>query len=295
MSLFPLWERTGGLKPGRPACRRTGAIRGAAATHSRLRPHHQEGGRATRAVPGNPTLRGTTFICDSLFAGLQIIMPGEVAPSHRHTPSALRFIVEGEGAYTAVAGEKLPMKPGDFVVTPAWAWHDHGNHGTAPAVWLDGLDTPFARFFGAAFHEDHADDKQPIDRPRGELIPSRGRHEPFFPTSINRTAMSTPVLIYPYDRTRAALDSLAKANKPHPSHGFPGCATPIRLTGKHPFPTMAVSMQRLPKGFSGKTYRLDRQRGVCAIAAPARRKSATRPLRSRRTTCCRAAGRQPYS
>src|SRR6201747_1779790 len=93
----------------------------------------------------NPGLAGQYRITHSLFAGLQLIMPGEVAPAHRHTPSALRFIVEGEGAYTAVAGEKLPMKPGDFVVTPAWSWHDHGNHGTAPVVWLDGLDTPFAR------------------------------------------------------------------------------------------------------------------------------------------------------
>ena len=122
-------------------------------------------------------MRGTTFVCDSLFAGLQIIMPGEVAPSHRHTPSALRFIVEGEGAYTAVAGEKLPMKPGDFVVTPAWAWHDHGNHGTAPVVWLDGLDTPFARFFGAAFYEPYPEDKQPLDRPRGR-VDRRVRHQP---------------------------------------------------------------------------------------------------------------------
>ena len=66
--------------------------------------------------------------------------------------------------------------------------------------------------------------------------------------------MSTPVLIYPYERTRAALDSMAKAGKPHPAHGFRlRYANPA--TGKHPFPTMAVSMQRLPKGFAGKTYR----------------------------------------
>ena len=171
MSLFPLWERTGGLKPGSSCVP-------AHWSYSTVRPQliracdlitKKEAERRVLCLE-NPTLRGTTFICDSLFAGLQIIMPGEIAPSHRHTPSALRFIVEGEGAYTAVAGEKLPMKPGDFVVTPAWAWHDHGNLGTTPVVWLDGLDTPFARFFGAAFREEHADDKQPIDRPDGESM-----------------------------------------------------------------------------------------------------------------------------
>ena len=253
MSLFPLWERTGGLKPGSSCVP-------AHWSYSEVRPQllracdlitKKEAERRVLCLE-NPTLRGTTFICDSLFAGLQIIMPGEVAPSHRHTPSALRFIVEGEGAYTAVAGEKLPMKPGDFVVTPAWAWHDHGNHGTGPVVWLDGLDTPFARFFGAAFREEHTDDKQPIDRPDGESISVYGMN--LIPDEYQSDGLSTPVLIYPYERTRAALDSMAKANKPHPAHGFRlRYANPA--TGKHPFPTMAVSMQRLPQGFSGKTYR----------------------------------------
>ena len=171
MSLFPLWERVGGLKPGTKCVP-------AHWSYDTVRPQllracdlvtKKEASRRVLCLE-NPSLRGTTFVCDSLFAGLQIIMPGEVAPSHRHTPSALRFIVEGEGAYTAVAGEKLPMKPGDFVVTPAWAWHDHGNLGTTPVVWLDGLDTPFARFFGAAFYEPYPQDTQPLDRPEGESI-----------------------------------------------------------------------------------------------------------------------------
>jgi gentisate 1,2-dioxygenase len=253
MSLFPLWERTGGLKPGSSCVP-------AHWSYSTVRPQllracdlitKKEAERRVLCLE-NPTLRGTTFICDSLFAGLQIIMPGEIAPSHRHTPSALRFIVEGEGAYTAVAGEKLPMKPGDFVVTPAWAWHDHGNLGTTPVVWLDGLDTPFARFFGAAFREEHADDKQPIDRPDGESISVYGMN--LIPDEYQSDGMSTPVLIYPYERTAAALDSMVRAGKPHPAHGFRlRYANPA--TGKHPFPTMAVSMQRLPAGFSGKAYR----------------------------------------
>jgi gentisate 1,2-dioxygenase len=253
MSLFPLWERVGGLKPGTKCVP-------AHWSYDEVRPHlmracdlvtKKEASRRVLCLE-NPALRGTTFVCDSLFAGLQIIMPGEVAPSHRHTPSALRFIVEGEGAYTAVAGEKLPMKPGDFVVTPAWAWHDHGNLGKTPVVWLDGLDTPFARFFGAAFYEPYPQDTQPLDRPEGESTAVYGMN--LIPDEFVSDGHSTPVLIYPYERTRAALDSLARTGKPHPAHGFKlRYANPAN--GKHPFPTMAVSMQRLPAGFAGKTYR----------------------------------------
>jgi len=119
-------------------------------------------------------------------------------------------------------------------------------------VWLDGLDTPFARFFGAAFYEPYPEEKQPLDRPEGESISVYGMN--LIPDEFHSDGHSTPVLIYPYERTRAALDSLARAGKPHPAHGFRlRYANPA--TGKHPFPTMAVTMQRLPAGFAGATYR----------------------------------------
>ena len=79
-------------------------------------------------------------ITGSLYAGLQLILPGEVAPCHRHAASALRFVIEGTGAYTAVEGERTTMHPGDFILTPSWTYHDHGNQGGAPTVWLDGLE-----------------------------------------------------------------------------------------------------------------------------------------------------------
>ena len=85
----------------------------------------------------NPGLPGQSRITQSLFGGLQIILPGEIAPAHRHTASALRFILEGKDAYTAVGGERTMMEPGDFVITPSMTWHDHGNVGKEPMVWLD--------------------------------------------------------------------------------------------------------------------------------------------------------------
>ena len=99
----------------------------------------------------NPGMPGESRITDTLYAGLQLILPGEIAPAHRHTQSALRFIVEGSGAYTAVDGEKTILEEGDFVITPSWTWHDHGNESSEPMVWLDGLDIPLVGLLDASF------------------------------------------------------------------------------------------------------------------------------------------------
>ena len=139
----------------------------------------------------NPGYAGQAQITGSLFAGLQLIMPGEIAPAHRHTQSALRFIIEGSGAYTAVDGERTAMQPGDFVITPSWTWHDHGheghgheghghdraNEGGEPVVWLDGLDIPIVRLLGASFAEPGAADMQ-TDHPARRRQPRPLRQQP---------------------------------------------------------------------------------------------------------------------
>ena len=130
-NLAPLWEQLHSLVTPEPVSKVQPAI-----WHYRdVRPHLMQSGslitaqEATRRVLMlmNPGLGGQASITGSLFAGLQLIMPGEVAPAHRHSQSALRFIIEGHGAYTAVDGERTLMEPGDFVITPSWTWHDHGN------------------------------------------------------------------------------------------------------------------------------------------------------------------------
>ena len=97
----------------------------------------------------NPGLRGQSKITTSLYCGVQLVLPGEVAPAHRHSQSALRFVMEGKGAHTAVDGERTMMEPGDFVTTPAMAWHDHGNESSEPMFWMDGLDIPVVQFLDA--------------------------------------------------------------------------------------------------------------------------------------------------
>src|SRR5579862_9516507 len=110
----------------------------------------------------NPGLRGQSKITTSLFAGVQMVVPGDIAPAHRHSQSALRFVLEGQGAYTSVDGERTAMSPGDFVITPAWTWHDHSNETSEPMFWLDGLDIPMVQLFDASFAEPSKQDQQKI-------------------------------------------------------------------------------------------------------------------------------------
>jgi gentisate 1,2-dioxygenase len=205
----------------------------------------------------NPALRGQSSITQSLYAGLQLILPGEIAPSHRHTQSALRFIVDGATAYTAVDGERTLMQPGDFIITPSWTFHDHGNRsreeGGEPVVWLDGLDIPMLRFFDAGFAENYPAAEQPVTRPVGNSYARYGAN--MLPLQYDAPYGATsPVLNYPYARTREALHKLANDGPIDEWHG-------IKLryvnpaTGGWPMPTIAAFMQLLPKGFGGNPYR----------------------------------------
>src|ERR1700754_4447157 len=101
----------------------------------------------------NPGLREPPATVNSLFAGIQIIMPGETAQAHRHTANAFRFIIEGNSAYTTVNGERVHMHPGDLLMTPGWHWHDHQHEGDGPMMWLDGLDFPLINSFESGFFE----------------------------------------------------------------------------------------------------------------------------------------------
>lgn len=101
------------------------------------------------------------YTTDSIYSGLQIVLPGETAPAHRHRAFALRFIIEGSGGFTAVEGERMEMLPGDVILTPSWTWHDHGNDGTEPVVWLDGLDLPVWQFLPINFMQQYSQPRYP--------------------------------------------------------------------------------------------------------------------------------------
>jgi gentisate 1,2-dioxygenase len=201
-------------------------------------------------ILNNPSLkRGATH---TLFCALQLIKGGETAPAHRHTQSALRFVIEGDGAYTAVDGERTSMNPGDFIVTPAWCWHEHGKETEGPMIWLDGLDVPFVNHLGATFSEDFDGSNFSGKKPSGDSQFRFGSG--LLPVDANRHSMHSPVFSYPYDRSREVLDALERSGDLDSAHGIRlKFANP--LNGDFVLPTIATFIQLLPKGFSSSGYR----------------------------------------
>ncbi len=264
-NLTPLWEVLHALVPLQPNT----ACQPAMWAYEQTRPELMAAGQLITAAEAvrrvlileNPALRGQSAITQSLYAGLQLILPGEIAPSHRHTQSALRFIVEGLGAYTSVAGERTTMHPGDFIITPSWAWHDHGcaaqADGGEPVVWLDGLDIPMLRFFDAGFAQTAAVDAQLLSRSEGQSFAQWGHNMApvrSIPSAMRPFGATSPIFNYPYARSREALDQLERCEAPDPAHGHM-----LRYvnpqTGGWPMPTLGTFMQRCPSGFQGMGHR----------------------------------------
>jgi gentisate 1,2-dioxygenase len=255
--LAPLWEVLHNLIPNEPAT----PARPALWRYRDARPFLMEAGKLITAkeairrvlVLENPGMRGESCITQSLYAGLQLILPGEIAPSHRHSQSALRFIVEGSGAYTAVDGERTVMHPGDFIITPSWTWHDHGHPGNDPVVWMDGLDIRIVQTFAAQFHEPFPEEVQPVSRIEGSSVARYGNNlvplgaaAPFGKTS--------PIFNYPYARSRESLALMSRDQDADACHGWKmQFINP--LTGGHAMPTIAAFIQLLPRGFAGAAHR----------------------------------------
>lgn len=141
----------------------------------------------------------------AMYLGMQLLLPGEWAPSHRHTPNAVRMIVEGEGAYTTVNGEKCPMRRGDLILTPTGLWHEHGHDGTGPVIWLDVLDLPLVYYMEASYHVDG--ERQTLQPGCGDATYAAGG---MVPTKMfERSGKAYPMLRYPWVQARAALVTLA--------------------------------------------------------------------------------------
>ena len=203
-------------------------------------------------ILANPGIKDTSQITDTLYAGLQLILPGEVAPTHRHTASALRFIIEGNGAYTAVEGERTTMRPGDFILTPSWTYHDHGNLSDTPTVWMDGLDIPLVNYFNTSFAERHPEDVQPVSRKEGDALLRYGSN--LMPIEYKPPRLSTPVFNYPYSHTREVLDQLYRQGPLDSWHGIKmQYINPA--TGGYPMPAIGAFVQLLPSSFRTRPYR----------------------------------------
>jgi len=200
----------------------------------------------------NPGLPGTSCATSSLYAGLQLILPGEIAPCHRHAQCALRFVMEGEGAFTAVDGEKAVMRPFDLVLTPGWQWHDHGNTSAQPMIWLDGLDIPTVMHFDASFAEHWPESAHPETVPPGDTTLRYGRNmRPMRGTASDRRPGTQPLFHYPYAEWRESLENLAQSGDPDPHFGH-ALEFTNPADGGAVMPTISAHVRLLPAGFTSR-------------------------------------------
>ena len=215
LNLVPLWPSLRAVLPPKVPTRKT---RPTCWSYQSLRPLLLRAGELTPmekaerrvlvlANPGHGLEKMQASA--AMYLGMQLLLPGEWAPSHRHTPNAVRMIVEGEGAYTTVDGEKCPMRRGDLILTPTGLWHEHGHDGTEPVVWLDVLDLPLVYYTETSYA---------IEGQRQAVQPGHGeqayRSGGVMPTPVfERSHKAYPMLRYPWVDARAALVALA-ADRP---------------------------------------------------------------------------------
>jgi gentisate 1,2-dioxygenase len=233
-SAAPLWQELADLVLQQP---RPGCVP-ALWRYEEMRPYLMESGKLITAEEAerrvlmieNPGLKGLPQITQSMYAGLQLVLPGEFTATHRHAAAALRFVIEGDGAYTSVNGTKITMHPGDFILTPSWTYHDHGNPTDQPVVWLDGLDIPVVNMLDTSFAEHYPGGTQTVLREGGDGGDS--------------------AVSFPYSRTREALQRLSKNGPADAHHGFR-----IHYGGESTMPTIDAWLRLLPKGFKSQSCR----------------------------------------
>lgn len=257
--LVPLWTEIGDLMPPHPRSRATPHLwewknlLELADQAGHIVPVGRGGERRAIAL-ANPSLGGRPFATPTLWAAIQYLMPGEDAPEHRHTQNAFRFVVEGEGVWTVVGRDPVPMNRGDFLPQAGWNMHAHHNATKHPMAWIDGLDIPFQCDIEAQFFEFGRDVISDAER----ITPERSRsqrlwgHPGLRPVSQPGPTPASPLLSYRWVDTDAALDDQLGLE----AEGAPGVVEPghaaVRYlnptTGGDVLPTIRTEMHRIAKG-----------------------------------------------
>lgn len=187
----------------------------------------------------------------TLYAAVQAVKPGEIAPSHRHTATALRFVMKGKGGFGRVNGEQITFSPGDYLITPTWSWHDHTNKGDETVTWMDCLDTPFIMAMDVSFTEFHPHKQQPL------LVPddfSSLRYQGGMVRPISdRQPKSVALGRFKWELTKQTLDGMSE----FPADPIEGYAVEYinPSNGKDANDRIGARMQQLPIGFKGAAHR----------------------------------------
>lgn len=195
----------------------------------------------------NPGFKEAELTSHTMSLAFQLIQPGEVAPAHRHTMAAIRFILQGKGAYTTVDGHKMVMEEGDLILTPQWTWHEHAHEGDGPMIWIDGLDVPLVQSLQVISFE-------PFPNKRLEVTSSSNTTPDYGMTRPVASSQELPApLHYRWRDSYPALRRLAES-KPHP---FEGIALEYinPLTGGPTLPTLSCWIQMLRPGERTQVHR----------------------------------------
>ena len=260
-NLGPLWEAIPDLMHKQPTPQAAAYLWKWETLHAKLMEAREiftpeRGGERRAIYLQNPGLTyrqpwGWASTTHTLYAAVQLILPGETAPSHRHTQSALRFITNGSGAYSIVQGERIFMEEGDFLITPKGLWHGHGHTGDEPMIWMDCLDIPTIYAIGGTFFENYP---EKIEQPSLPDNYSAQRYEGGMVRPIaDRIPKVAPLGSYKWSQTLAALEGLSRF-EPDPYDGY-AVEYINPSNGKTANPTIAAWMQKLPKGFHSKAHR----------------------------------------
>ncbi|GIH15870.1 cupin domain-containing protein [Rugosimonospora africana] len=254
--LTPLWTQREGLMPaspqpsGVPALWRWSTLYPLAAEAGRLVPVGRGGERRAIAL-ANPGIPGQPYATATLWAAIQYLGPRETAPAHRHTQTAFRFVVEGEGVWTNVDGDAVAMRRGDLLLTPGWHFHEHHNTTDTPMAWIDGLDIPLVDQLDAGFFEFGPDQLATTATPDRSYNERIWGHPGLVPVARPERA-SSPLMAYRWEHTDAALrEQLACAAEGHDATVEPGHAA-VRfsnpLTGRDALSTIRTEMHRFAAG-----------------------------------------------
>jgi gentisate 1,2-dioxygenase len=263
-NLNPLWTQVGNLQPefpqpdARPHRWAWADLLPLAERAGDLVPVGRGGERRAIAL-ANPGLGGRPYATPTLWAAIQYLGAGEVAPAHRHAQGAFRFVVRGEAVWTVVNGDPVQMRAGDLLLTPSMFWHGHHHVGDEPMAWLDGLDIPLVKKLDASFFEfgdDGVEDKSTPDRSRSERL---WAHPGRRPLSALKDLPNSPLLAYRWAETDAALTAQLELE----DEGEPGVCEPghaaIRFTnpttGGDALPTLRTEFHRLRAGAVTGTQR----------------------------------------
>ncbi|POM23174.1 Gentisate 1,2-dioxygenase [Actinomadura rubteroloni] len=255
--LIPLWTEREGLMPMRPEPRAVPHIwhwddlYPLAERAGDLIPVGRGGERRAISV-SNPGLPGLPYATPTLWAAIQYLGPNEVAPDHRHSQNAFRFVLEGEGVWTVVDGDPIAMRRGDLLLTPGWRFHGHHNPHPAPMAWLDGLDIPFVQATDTGFFEFGADGVIDRSTPRISRSERLWAHPGLRPVSAQQDTPNSPLAAYRWEHTDAALTAqLELAAEGHGGVTEPGHAA-VRFTnpttGADALTTIRTEMHRIAAG-----------------------------------------------